>query len=76
MARGPDVNSAGCQFFVVHATARHLDGKYTAFGELDSGFETLDKIANVRCRGQQGSTPVKPVHLKMASVTPVFKKKK
>ena len=34
MARGPDVNSAGSQFFICSADAPHLDGKYTAFGEV------------------------------------------
>ena len=76
MARGGDPDSAGSQFFVVHAVARHLDGKYTAFGELESGFETLDKIATTRCAGPQGSTPVKPVNLKMAIVNAAFKEKK
>ena len=57
MARGNDPNSAGSQFFIMHATKRYLDGKYTVFGELESGFETLDKIAAVRCTGQEGSTP-------------------
>ncbi len=76
MARSADPDSAGSQFFVVHAAARHLDGKYTAFGELVSGLETLDKIATTRCAGPQGSTPVKPVNLKMAIVNAAFKEKK
>ncbi len=75
MARSNDPDSAGCQFFIMHAPNRGLDGKYTAFGELESGFETLDKIANVRCVGPQRSTPAEPVHLKVAIVNPVFKKK-
>jgi len=74
MARSTDPDSAGSQFFVMHATKRHLDGKYTAFGELESGLETLDKIAAVQCGGQERSTPTKPIHLKMAIVNPVFKK--
>ncbi|MBL8859611.1 MAG: peptidylprolyl isomerase [Planctomycetes bacterium] len=44
MARGSDVNSASCQFFVMHAAYPSLDGKYTGFGMLLDGFETLDKI--------------------------------
>ncbi len=46
MARAADPNSASCQFFVVHAKAPHLDGKYTIFGKLVTGFEALDAIAN------------------------------
>jgi peptidyl-prolyl cis-trans isomerase B (cyclophilin B) len=45
MARGPDPNSAGCQFFICHATAPHLDDQYTAFGKLIKGEDVLDKIA-------------------------------
>jgi peptidyl-prolyl cis-trans isomerase B (cyclophilin B) len=45
MARGGDVNSASCQFFVMHAAAPDLDGKYSAFGTLLDGLDTLDKIA-------------------------------
>jgi peptidyl-prolyl cis-trans isomerase B (cyclophilin B) len=75
MARGSDHNSAGCQFFVVHNTSPHLDGNYTAFGELVSGHDTLDRIAELPVGGPQGSTPKSPVHLKVAIVLPHFKKK-
>jgi len=35
MARGPDVNSASCQFFIVTGpNAGHLTGQYTAFGRV------------------------------------------
>lgn len=50
MARGPDVNSAGSQFFVVLADhARHLDGQYTVFGKLEEGLDVLDAIGSVEC---------------------------
>src|SRR5262249_29538428 len=50
MARGADLNSAGSQFFIVHAEhARHLDGKYTVFGRVEEGLEVLDEIASVDC---------------------------
>ena len=73
MARSTDPDSAGCQFFVVHAPSPHLDRQYTAFGELVAGEGTLEKIANVKVGGASGSTPVSPVHLKAAIVQPVFK---
>jgi cyclophilin family peptidyl-prolyl cis-trans isomerase len=44
MARGDDPNSATCQFFVMHAAAPALDGKYSAFGTLLDGLDALDKI--------------------------------
>lgn len=48
MARAYDPNSAGSQFFIMHADAPHLDGQYAAFGKMTDGFETLDEIARVR----------------------------
>ena len=41
----------------------HLDGDYTVFGELISGFEVLDKIAAVQTR--PGDRPVKDVRMKV-----------
>lgn len=46
MARSQDVNSAGSQFFVMHAAYPSLDGKYTVFGEVIDGIEVVDFIAN------------------------------
>ncbi len=48
MARAYDPNSAGSQFFIMHADAPHLDGQYAAFGKMTDGFETLDEIAGVK----------------------------
>ena len=48
MARAYDPDSAGSQFFIMHADAPHLDGDYAAFGKMLDGFETLDEIAMVR----------------------------
>jgi len=45
MARTGMPNSAGCQFFVMHAAAPHLDGQYAAFGKVISGMDVVDKIA-------------------------------
>lgn len=48
MARSRDPNSAGSQFFIVHAEhVESLDGQYTVFGYLKSGHEVLDTIACV-----------------------------
>ena len=48
MARAMDPDSAGSQFFIMHANAPHLDGGYAAFGKLTEGFEVLDAIAGTR----------------------------
>ncbi len=47
MARSNDPDSASCQFFVMHADSPHLDGKYSAFGKVTSGIETVDKITDL-----------------------------
>ena len=48
MARTMAPNSAGSQFFIMHADAPHLDGQYAAFGKMTDGFDALDEIASVR----------------------------
>ena len=45
MARSMMPNSAGSQFFIMHANAPHLDGQYAAFGKLVEGYDVLDEIA-------------------------------
>ncbi len=73
MARSSDPNSAGSQFFLVHGQASHLDGQYSAFGALETGFDTLDRIAGVPVAGPEPSAPLEPVHLYYAVVLPVLK---
>ena len=52
MARGTDPNSASSQFFICDASAdspsmQYLNGKYTAFGKLIKGDDTLRAIADI-----------------------------
>ena len=47
MARTMDPDSAGSQFFIMHATASYLDGQYAAFGKITEGLEVIDQIASV-----------------------------
>ena len=46
MARSMRPNSAGSQFFIMHAAAPHLDGDYAAFGKVVEGLEAVDRIAD------------------------------
>lgn len=46
MARANDPNSASSQFFIMHADANYLDGKYAAFGEVTKGIEVVDAICD------------------------------
>ena len=45
----PKKASSGSQFYIVHDSlaCSHLDGQYTIFGEVISGLEVIDAIANV-----------------------------
>jgi len=67
MARGPDPNSAGSQFFVVHAEhADFLDGQYTVFGKVEEGLDVLDEIASIECDfgpGGEKSSPKERVEI-------------
>lgn len=48
MARAMNPNSAGSQFFVMHADAPYLDGQYAAFGKVIKGMDTVDAIAETK----------------------------
>ena len=48
MARSQSPNSAGSQFFIMHADAKHLDGQYAAFGKVTEGMDVVDQIATTK----------------------------
>ena len=62
MARSMSPNSAGSQFFIMHADAPHLDGAYAAFGKVVEGMDVVDKIANQKT--DRGDKPVKVQKIK------------
>src|SRR6266403_6393063 len=73
MARGPDPDSAGSQFFICLAPVRRLDGHYTTFGKLIKGDDVLDKIGNTPVEGNaQGevSKPTKRVVIESVKIEP------
>jgi cyclophilin family peptidyl-prolyl cis-trans isomerase len=37
-------DTEGFQFFITHCATPHLDGRYTVFGQVISGFEVVDQI--------------------------------
>ena len=47
MARAMHPDSAGSQFFIMHADSDYLDGNYAAFGMVLGGLDTVDVIASV-----------------------------
>jgi peptidylprolyl isomerase len=67
MARAEDPNSANSQFFIMFADGGFLDGKYTAFGEVTSGMDAVDKIkAGTQENNGAVDNPDKIVTLRMA----------
>ena len=71
MARANDPNSASCQFFIMHGANASLDGKYSAFGEVVTGMDTVDKIATTpKSRGSDNalSAPIQPQVIEQALV--------
>ena len=66
MARSMMPNSAGSQFFIMHADAPHLDGDYAAFGKVVEGMDVVDAIANTPTGFQD--RPVKEQRIKAATV--------
>ena len=66
MARAMHPDSAGSQFFVMHADAPHLDGQYAAFGKVIEGIETVDSIAATRTGFQD--RPVNEQRMKTVTV--------
>jgi peptidyl-prolyl cis-trans isomerase B (cyclophilin B) len=49
-------DTAGSQFFILHADAKYLDKDYAAFGMVVEGMDVVDSIAN--CVTGIGSKPI------------------
>lgn len=67
MARGDDPDSADTSFFIVLAEASHLDGRYTVFGQMIAGFDTLERIEKV---ARSGEEPIERIELIEAAIRP------
>jgi peptidyl-prolyl cis-trans isomerase B (cyclophilin B) len=73
MARGPDPDSAGSQFFICLAPVPRLDGQYTTFGKLIKGEDVLEKIANTPVtKNNMGemSKPTKRIVIESIKIAP------
>jgi peptidyl-prolyl cis-trans isomerase B (cyclophilin B) len=60
MARGPDPDSAGSQFFICLAPVHRLDHQYTTFGKLIKGQDVLEKIGDIPVTRNGMGEPSKP----------------
>jgi peptidylprolyl isomerase len=68
MARTDDPNSANSQFFILVGDGGFLDGKYTAFGEVVSGMDVVDKLkAGTEANNGAVDNPDKIISMRMAS---------
>ena len=67
MARSTDPNSAGSQFFIMHANNTGLDHQYSVFGEVTEGLDVVDKIANLQ--RDQNDCPLENAKMVKVSVT-------
>ena len=73
MARGPDPDSAGSQFFICLAPAPRLDGQYTTFGKLIKGDDVLQRIGDTpvtRNSTGENSKPTKRVVIESVKIVP------
>lgn len=76
MARGPDADSATCQFFINHVDNPRLNyipngnPGYAVFGRVIEGMDVVDAIARVQTTTRAGmpNVPVEPVLIKSARV--------
>ena len=71
MARGPDPDSAGSQFFICLARQPRLDHQYTTFGKLIMGDDVLEKIGNTpvtRNSAGEMSKPTKRVTIEKIDI--------
>ena len=67
MARASDPDSAGSQFFIVLKNSSFLDGKYTVFGEVIEGMETVRTIGGTATG--PGDRPLEPVVIEGVRIT-------
>lgn len=66
MARTPDPNSAGSQFFICDGSPTFLDGQYTVFGEIIEGKSIIAEIVNVQ--RDENDNPLEPIFMRVTIV--------
>ncbi|KAH9401931.1 PREDICTED: peptidyl-prolyl cis-trans isomerase-like 3 [Rhagoletis zephyria] len=62
---GPNTNAS--QFYITYAKQAHLDLKYTVFGKVIDGLDTLDDLEKVPVSGK-AFRPVNDVHLNYVTI--------
>jgi len=67
-ARTSDPNSAGSQFFLMVASAPHLDGQYTVYGQVIEGMDVVDKIVSLPRDARDNPKPENPAIIESATI--------
>ncbi|RKO92628.1 peptidyl-prolyl cis-trans isomerase-like 3, partial [Blyttiomyces helicus] len=62
--KGPDTNLS--QFFITYAKQPHLDSKYTVFGKVIDGLETLDSLERIPV--DEKNRPTKEIRLRSVTI--------
>ncbi|KAJ3406499.1 hypothetical protein CcCBS67573_g03233 [Chytriomyces confervae] len=62
--KGPDTNRS--QFFITYAKHPHLDSKYTVFGKVIDGMDTLDAIEKVPV--DKSSRPLQDIRIRNITI--------
>ena len=68
MARASNPNSANSQFFIMFASAPHLDGQYTVWGKVIAGMEHIDSVKKgAGSRNGEVTNPDKIIKMQVAA---------
>jgi len=67
-ARSADPNSAGSQFFLMVANSSHLDGQYSAYGQIVEGMDVVDKIVALPRDHRDNPLPANPAILEKVTI--------
>lgn len=68
MANAGKPGTNGSQFFVAYKAHRHLDGRYTIFGQVIDGMDTLDKMERVPVDPAANDRPRQPIRINRITV--------
>jgi cyclophilin family peptidyl-prolyl cis-trans isomerase len=70
MARADDPDSASTSFFLMLGDAPHLDGKYSAFGQVIDGMEVLDAFEKEELDGETPKRRLEVIEAAIGAKTP------